>query len=268
MHRTNNNQTLDDVDFTVLAATSVLGDLMEKCPPAEACRDAFERMSKATVQMCMSTTGFGFGKDRDEPGMPSRPTLSNTERSRATTFSEPIGSQYSHPSQSAAVRPRRPPPRFDMNLRDLFPEEIDTHDLPSQSVPQYMFGGSSRLPQQGQSQVMTSQSTQPSATRTSGHINAGLGMSANNGSNGQSNQYFNTQQQQSPFYNTSGYGSEFVGIPGMDFLNSAPGDDFNSDMSGIDLGFGMGTEFQHDWNDGTQLDLFDGFFFGNGAGGA
>ena len=62
-------QTLDDVDFTVLAATSVLGDLMDKCPPAEACRDAFDRMSKATVQMCLSTTGFGsrtsdFGSPR------------------------------------------------------------------------------------------------------------------------------------------------------------------------------------------------------------
>ncbi|KAI2476810.1 c6 transcription factor [Pyrenophora tritici-repentis] len=51
--------SLDDVDFTVLAATSVLGDLIDNCPPAEACRDAFDRMSKATIQMCMSTTGFG-----------------------------------------------------------------------------------------------------------------------------------------------------------------------------------------------------------------
>src|SRR5277367_1444189 len=49
---------MDEVDFTILAATSVLGDLIEKCPPAEACRDAFDRMSKATVQMCLSTTGF------------------------------------------------------------------------------------------------------------------------------------------------------------------------------------------------------------------
>src|SRR6266487_3369341 len=49
---------MDEVDFTILAATSVLGDLIEKCPPAEACRDAFNRMSKATVQMCMSRTGF------------------------------------------------------------------------------------------------------------------------------------------------------------------------------------------------------------------
>ncbi|KAK8159804.1 fungal-specific transcription factor domain-containing protein [Phyllosticta citrichinensis] len=54
-----NHLSLDDVDFTVLAATSVLGDLTDKCPPAEACRDAFDRMSKATIQMCMSSTGFG-----------------------------------------------------------------------------------------------------------------------------------------------------------------------------------------------------------------
>lgn len=39
---------MDEVDFTILAATSVLGDLIPKCPPAEACRDAFDRMSKGT----------------------------------------------------------------------------------------------------------------------------------------------------------------------------------------------------------------------------
>jgi hypothetical protein len=44
---------MDEVDFTILAATSVLGDLVDKCPPAAACRDAFERMSRATVQMCL-----------------------------------------------------------------------------------------------------------------------------------------------------------------------------------------------------------------------
>ena len=46
------------MDFTILAATSVLTDMVDKCPPAEACRDAFDRMSKATVAMCMSTTAF------------------------------------------------------------------------------------------------------------------------------------------------------------------------------------------------------------------
>lgn len=52
--RVRSRLSMDEVDFTILAATSVLGDLVDKCPPAEACRDAFERMSRATVQMCLS----------------------------------------------------------------------------------------------------------------------------------------------------------------------------------------------------------------------
>ena len=55
----------------------------------------------------------------------------------------------------------------------------------------------------------------------------------------------------------------------MDFLNDAGvgGDDFNFDAGGLDLGFGMGLDYKHDWSDGQQYDLFDGFFFGNGNGG-
>lgn len=36
--------------------------------------------------------------------------------------------------------------------------------------------------------------------------------------------------------------------------------------SGLDLRFGMGVDFQHDWSDGGGFDLFDGFFFGAGGG--
>lgn len=65
---------MDDIDFTILAATSVLGDLVEKCPPAQACKEAFERMSKATVTMCLANNsgtanipsslgGMGIGID-------------------------------------------------------------------------------------------------------------------------------------------------------------------------------------------------------------
>jgi hypothetical protein len=52
---------MDEVDFTILAATSVLGDLVDVCPPAAACRDAFERMSRATVQMCLGGGKRGPG---------------------------------------------------------------------------------------------------------------------------------------------------------------------------------------------------------------
>lgn len=56
---------MDEVDFTVLAATSVFTDLSEKCPPAEACRDAIDRTARATIRMANSTGGFGqFVKPR------------------------------------------------------------------------------------------------------------------------------------------------------------------------------------------------------------
>ncbi|KAK4151271.1 fungal-specific transcription factor domain-containing protein [Chaetomidium leptoderma] len=51
--------SMDEVDFTILAATSVFTDFMDKCPPAEACRDAFERTVKATLKMVNASGGFG-----------------------------------------------------------------------------------------------------------------------------------------------------------------------------------------------------------------
>ncbi|KAG5981959.1 hypothetical protein E4U55_002467 [Claviceps digitariae] len=51
--------TMDEVDFTVLAAKSVFSDMIEKCPPAETCRDAFDRTARATMKMVNSNGGFG-----------------------------------------------------------------------------------------------------------------------------------------------------------------------------------------------------------------
>ena len=57
----------------------------------------------------------------------------------------------------------------------------------------------------------------------------------------------------------------------MDFLtDSVP---IHNGNGRLDLGFGYGLDIEHDWSDGAQFDLFDGFFFGgtgtgtgNGAG--
>ncbi|KAL9120499.1 MAG: hypothetical protein Q9187_002942, partial [Circinaria calcarea] len=113
---TDHRQTLEQVDYTVLAATSVLGDLIDKCPPAEACRDAFERMSKATVQMCLSTTGFGA-----RPAHLGPPKLTQTQTTGSIRDVQPVYIQT--PNEQGYFRPQRPRPQFDMNLRDLFPEE-------------------------------------------------------------------------------------------------------------------------------------------------
>ena len=51
---------MEEVDFTVLAAKSVFADLIDKCPPAETCSDAFDRTAKATTKMVSSTGGFGL----------------------------------------------------------------------------------------------------------------------------------------------------------------------------------------------------------------
>ena len=50
---------MDEVDFTILAAKSVFTDLIDRCPPAETCRDAFDRTAKATIKMVSSNGGFG-----------------------------------------------------------------------------------------------------------------------------------------------------------------------------------------------------------------
>lgn len=67
----------------------------------------------------------------------------------------------------------------------------------------------------------------------------------------------------SDFYNTTGpYGMDLTNAPELDFLQSTDLNQ-NTDTTGIDLGFGLGMDFQHDWSDGTGVDIFDGFFFGN-----
>lgn len=96
---------MDSVDFTILAATSVLDDMIEKCPPAETCRDAFDRMAKSTVKMCMSTTGFGSSGQ----GLDTHSNIPKEEPGRVD-----------QPAPQPNLPPRsRPQPHFDMSLTDL-----------------------------------------------------------------------------------------------------------------------------------------------------
>lgn len=102
-----------DVNFTVLAATSVLGDLIDKCPPAEACRDAFERMSNATVKMCQSAVGFGSQVTFTNEMQDDPPLIPH--------FDAPMPPPQSGFQNAGSSRP---PPTFDYNLKDLFPEDV------------------------------------------------------------------------------------------------------------------------------------------------
>ncbi|ERF69395.1 hypothetical protein EPUS_05940 [Endocarpon pusillum Z07020] len=277
--------TLDDVDFTILAATSVLGDLMEKCPPAEACRDAFERMSRATVQMCISTTGFGDDVKSSQPRNQSDAAIQHSFTGTTTGPACPHLTDHQFPRQRPEVKakPRRPPPRFDMNLQDLFPEDIDHDDAASQPHlrqcrPQQLRQQHHQVLTQPQPQMPSRQhSFPPTLDSLNNRINAGLGINATQPSSGVMAQHSDRppqQQQQiqgslssSPsLYNASSFDPDVTNVPELDFLQST---DFNQDFdtAGIDLGFGPGLDFQHDWSDGTGVDIFDGFFFEGVRGG-
>ena len=70
---------------------------------------------------------------------------------------------------------------------------------------------------------------------------------------------------------TPGQQLNFSDLQGMDFLQGLQGSaGADGDASGeqMDLGFGLGWEgMHHDFSDGQQVDLFDGFFFGGQQGG-
>ena len=264
---------------------------MQKCPPAEACRDAFERMSKATVQMCMQTTGLGFRRDEDADGPAkarSRPAL--VSMSSDAGYVDPVSKQAyrqqlpSIPPENA--RTHRPPPKFDMNLRDLFPEGLEGDTSPSQVVPwsiadreqkgfQYQRQGARAVPQNYQQQ--TQPRIPPQTRQVSSKVKSDLGMAASPTSSASVASTATAQLQPSPsqqqlrpqqvsFYdgpNVNDY--NLASMPGLDFLNTGGDNDsalFGADS--MDLGpFDLdGLDFTHDWQDGNGfgIDLFDGFF--------
>lgn len=295
-------QSLDDVDFTVLAATSVLGDLIEKCPPAEACRDAFDRMSKATIQMCMSTTGFG-PQALHHRGPAHAPNTAYPPASEADT--EMSGYQPTGHFQQA----RRPVPRFDMNLKELFSEdETDRRSFgrisnqlgsmrpppPPQPVKQehqqmQPFTTDLKISPQMRSHHQQQQQTysyphqnlpspqpQQSYTPTSSTTTISPLMSHTPNPNPMTSPYqLSNQLPYDAFAQnmTSTY-PDLGTFSDLDFLDSFPVQGPSSstnvtDAAGSlqDLGFGMGFgDGTHDWSDGNGLDLFDGFFFGGGPG--
>ena len=216
--------SLEDVEYTVHAATSVLADLVEKCPPAEACKDAFDRMSKATIKMGLSTTGF------------MAPLDEQVSRRTQQDYHSPLSPPpiKGEPSHQSSVRPTRPPPHFDMNLRDLFPETQDGRS----------FDGS----------FGHWQSSAPNIFRTQA---ASQVHQAPNFAAAQP-QYVPILQQPAPTSHAS-LGNDSYSFPNdLDLLLVDDDTAIFDGNPGLDLGF----TGDHNWADGAQVDLFDGFFFG------
>ncbi|KAJ5901645.1 hypothetical protein N7495_002173 [Penicillium taxi] len=271
--------TLDEVDFTVLAATSVLGDLMHKCPPAEACRDAFERMSKATVQMSLSTTGFGSQVDMTLVNSGSSSSGSLQLGRRPPMEQRQRGQVPSR--RPAQARTARPVPKFDMNLGDLFNDNAPFADRPR---PDNRPGGQPFYPESVHSGYATDRPIRsyPQHNPPVEYLKY---------ENSESPQppphcYYSNSPQQSGSPASMGNGphpapyADPESQPGMslDFLDWDAGTqatephlnaDHNLDQNvGIDLGFGMAMDFQHDWSENPSYDILEGYFFGGSGAGA
>lgn len=293
------------MDFTVLAATSVLGDLVHKCPPAEACRDAFERMSKATVQMSLSTTGFGSQVDltrfqanaiitQNASAMYAGRNRQNGRYTMDQRQRPPLGQSR----RQTQTRSTRPIPRFDMNLGDLFndnsvPERHGTRrsmqsyssrpefsDVSSstfaserpnrpQRTPSMEYYGNYESPVSPQTQQQYVYGNSPQHSGSPSSVTA----------NPSHHQFQPTDQEIS----STGISLDFLDFDVAGTEGQVPlGSDENPDYDlqavpslghgaghsvGIDLGFGMAVDFQHDWSENANYDLLEGYFFGgSGAG--
>ncbi|KAK5660254.1 hypothetical protein OQA88_12793 [Cercophora sp. LCS_1] len=280
--------TMDEVDFTVLAAISVFTDLMEKCPPAEACRDAFDRTVKATIKMANSTGGFGQTlKSRN-----SAPHRVDWSSSRATPDS---ASQVSGSSKRRHHGHRGSVEQLATATADLSSasDAYSNSASPGSGMPSFQKQQQFRLKNEpsdaGSGFSMMRNIPHPPRSNASGGSvdNQGATPEAIDPSlmgspiTGMSSPVVGMAPPPRQGQQPDGYfGPRAVGfgdLQGMDFLQGLDGSGPGSGMEGggefglgeqMDLGFGLGWEgLHHDFSDGQQVDLFDGFFFGGQQGG-
>ncbi|KAK4068563.1 transcriptional regulator family: Fungal Specific TF [Trichoderma aggressivum f. europaeum] len=260
--------TMDEVDFTVLAAKSVFTDMIDKCPPAETCRDAFDRTAKATIQMATSKGGFGspIPQTRRPPTRretstwaptpadmaPKKPTSrhrhhhqSEQQQQQQFQFDIPMGDSLSSPSLSTAGDIATPP-------LAMAHSHSHSHGRPSPSrrTGSYDDGGSVM------EQSMIASPSVPRSQATPGSTSGGNPYMA------QQNQQFGIQghmeypdAQTMELLQTFGTGSN-GGFGGMD-------------QAQMDFGFGINWEGVHnDYAEAAQpMNPFDTFFFGGPQGG-
>lgn len=264
---------MDEVDFTVLAAKSVFSDMIDKCPPAETCRDAFDRTAKTTIKMASSTGGFG------NPMSATRRQADATNWGNATGMTSKSVKRRSHPRQD------QQPFQFDLSLSDT---------LSSPGLSAGTDGLSQASPGLGKSKTFDSDyvggaqprsnpgmADDPSRTNQESVTPVDATMATS------PNMVRRMTTQQPPSGNTI-MGQQF-GLQGpvdypdsqtMDFLSTL-GATSNGDFTGgtidqaqLDLGFGMNWEgMTNDYSEGQQINPFDTFFFGGqqhqqGGGGA
>jgi hypothetical protein len=254
-------------------------------------------MSKATIQMCMSTTGFGpqalrgLAQAQQYPAPPSSHSPTTTYTSDADARSDTDMQGYSaRPGNNYFAQPqsRRPAPRFDMNLKDLFSDDETDKRSFSRVSNQVNAMRPPPLPIKHEPQSHQQQALQPFTADLK--ISPQLRTNQTDPSSSQQQPFFTSPNFSPPLSQTSPYqisnqlpyttfaqniNSTYPDIGGfsdLDFLDSFPvqgssgGQADAAGMQDVGIGFGMGFgDGSHDWSDGNGFDLFDGFFFGPGG---
>ncbi|KAK5998496.1 Positive regulator of purine utilization [Cladobotryum mycophilum] len=253
--------TMDEVDFTVLAAKSVFTDMIDKCPPAETCRDAFDRTAKATIKMASSSGGFGLPTQQSR--RPRRETTNWTSTLDSSTIKS-IPRHRHHQSEQGFP--------FDMSIPDNL------------SSPSLSTAGDVSTPPLGKAKPFDTQSRgrgHPGLERAASHDGTAIDPAlvpsppvprrvdsqrpTSGGGNSFMGQHYGVQSSM-----------EYQDPQSMDFLQTlgTSANGFGSvDQGQMDLGFGLSWESMHnDYGEGgQQINPFDTFFFGgqqsgNGSG--
>ncbi|KAI0100607.1 fungal-specific transcription factor domain-containing protein [Nemania sp. FL0031] len=293
--------TMDEVDFTILAATSVFSDLIDKCPPAEACRDAFDRTAKATIKMANSNGGFGQVLNRHSRGsrgssdridyLTAREATVNRQKpnphspadqssSRSTTMYETASYEpyttHKPVAQMAALQSAAQAPLYRLNLANI-KSEHDGYSIARQMPGTVLNPGG--LPEVGAMPdnsaidpvLLPSHSSQVNSPVSASSLTPKSAHQQYTPQSG-SNSNFNMLRTPPANFAPGPSALNLSDLQGMDFLQNiqdqSSGDNFiNPDLQ-MDMGFGIGWEgMHHDFSDGQQVDLFDGFFFGGQQGG-
>ncbi|KHN98135.1 positive regulator of purine utilization [Metarhizium album ARSEF 1941] len=262
--------TMDEVDFTVLAAKSVFSDMIDKCPPAETCRDAFDRTAKATIKMASSSGGFGMPLPQPRrqlpwTGVPDGSSMKPPTRARRHCQSEAATLQFdmglsdglsslSSPSMSTTgdVAAQHTPPL----LGKTEPYDMDTFMSCHGAARSGPSPGGDATSQDDGSSIDPRLVPSPPMGRRGDAPNGPCGGSF-------AGQQFGLQ---GPLDYPDGQTMEFLNNIGA----SPSGDLSGIDQAHIDLGFGMNWDVMHsEYGEGQQINPFDTFFFGGqqGSGG-
>lgn len=257
------------MDFTALAGTSVLEDLVVFCPPARACHDAFSRMTKATIKMCLATTGFGKQTrlesssgliDPQLQTMPTYPTMGtpSPQQDSPEAIMDPNNPNFPYaPTPATESRNRRS--MFDTDLRGLFSEEesagktfssqlVSMHpyaNTPIENINYSSHTNSADASMAAMALQSPTQRTFPGPRTSYSGYSQQFGTPTAQGQNGWTEELAFLDAVNLP----ASFGMD-MNDPGTDSLGFGFGWDGSIPGVGID-------------DNKSSFDLFDGFFFGN-----